>query len=546
MPPRVGVVSLEVGLRVRVPSRPELGWVTVDDARETAGGGLRLYVQAGSPDQIVRLDLDAAQASAVERLEQDGSARSDQVLAALWTCWMTAAAAQARSAALAASPLRPYAHQMNAVYGQMLPQPRLRFLLADEPGTGKTIMAGLYLREMQRLGFLRRGLVVAPAHLVSKWQDDFDRFFGGDLRRVTATTVHERALETDHDLWIVSLDLLSVNPAVQEALRPDRRGWDAVVFDEAHRLTPTAAAYYAAGELLAKNTPHALLMTATPHRGKEWLFRALLHLVDPDVFPPAQASDEHQSGLKPGRLHFLRRMKEDLVDFDGTTKLFKGRHASNRTVGLDPVEAAYYEEALRLVDDYFPANAVQLGKMVYGKRAASSLHALAETLERRKKGMGSEMPAAAAMSADPDDEDPAAADEARIVVEASRSAREERKSIDDMLGRLRALLADPGMPVSKWKPFHDDCLLVNGVAPGNGQQAVVFTEYADTADWLVDRIRGAGYTAERYSGRDDHHHRDEVRARFADRGFQVLVSTDAGNEGIDLQTAHVLVNWDIP
>lgn len=538
--------SFEPGLRVRVPARADLGWVTVDDARETDGGGLKIYVQVESPDQIVRLDLTAEQVQAVERLEQDGSASAEQVLAALWTCWMSAAAAQARSAALAASPLRPYAHQMNAVYGQMLPQPRLRFLLADEPGTGKTIMAGLYLREMQRLGFLRRGLVVAPAHLVSKWQDDFDRFFGGDLRRVTATTVHERALETDHDLWIVSLDLLSVNPAVQEALRPDRRGWDVVVFDEAHRLTPTASAYYAAGELLAKNTPHALLMTATPHRGKEWLFRALLHLVDPEVYPPSQASEEHASNLKPGRLHFLRRMKEDLVDFDGTTKLFKGRRASNRTVRLDPVEAAYYDEALALVDDYFPANAIQLAKMVYGKRAASSLHSLAETLERRKGGMGTEMPAAAAMGADPDDEDPAAADEARVIVEGSRSAREERKKIDDMLGRLRALLADPSMPVSKWKPFYDECLLANGIAPGNGQQAVVFTEYADTANWLVDRIRAAGYSAERYSGQDDHHHRDTVRARFAQRGFQVLVSTDAGNEGIDLQTAHVLVNWDIP
>jgi superfamily II DNA or RNA helicase len=539
-------VSFQAGLRVRVPSRPDLGWVTVDDARDLDGGGVRLYVQAGAHDKLVRLDLDPAEAATVQRLEQDGSAKAEAVLGALWTCWMGAAAAQARSAALAASPLRPYAHQMNAVYGQMLPQPRLRFLLADEPGTGKTIMAGLYLREMQRLGFLRRGLVVAPAHLVSKWQDDFDRFFGGDLRRVTATTVHERALETEHDLWIVSLDLLSVNPAVQEALRPDRRGWDAVVFDEAHRLTPTAQAYYAAGELLAKNTPHALLMTATPHRGKEWLFRALLHLVDHEVYPPSQANEDHSSALKPGRLHFLRRMKEDLVDFDGTTKLFKGRHASNRTVRLDPVEAAYYDEALALVDDYFPPNAVQLAKMVYGKRAASSLHSLAETLERRKAGMGTEMPAAAAMGADPDDEDPSAADEARVVVEGSRSAREERKKIDDMLGRLRALLADQAMPVSKWKPFYDDCLLANGIAPGNGQQAVVFTEYADTANWLVDRIRAAGYSAERYSGQDDHHHRDTVRARFAQRGFQVLVSTDAGNEGIDLQTAHVLVNWDIP
>jgi hypothetical protein len=106
---------------------------------------------------------------------------------------MQAATSGAAATALASTPLKPYAHQQNAVYGAMLPQPRLRFLLADEPGTGKTIMAGLYLREMQRLGLVRRGLVVAPANLVTKWQADFERFLGGGLRRITAATIREDA-----------------------------------------------------------------------------------------------------------------------------------------------------------------------------------------------------------------------------------------------------------------------------------------------------------------------------------------------------------------
>ncbi len=159
-----------------------------------------------------------------------------------------------------------------------------------------------------------------------------------------------------------------MNPAVQDAVHPDRMGWDAVVFDEAHRLTPTAVSYYQAGQMLALNTPRALLMTATPHRGKEWLFRALLHLVDPDVYPAAESSTEPTRTIKPGRVHFLRRMKEDLVDFDGVTTLFKGRRAENHSVPLTPVEADFYAEALDLVDRYFPAIAVPLGRMVYGKR----------------------------------------------------------------------------------------------------------------------------------------------------------------------------------
>jgi hypothetical protein len=158
----------------------------------------------------------------------------------------------------------PVAHQTNAVYGSMLPQPRLRFLLADEPGTGKTIMAGMYLREMQRLGFVKRGLVICPAHLVEKWRADFARFFGGGLRRITAATVREGALAVDHDLWVTSLDLASVNAMVQEAIRPDRAGWDVVVIDEAHRMTLSAQAYYQLGRLMSR-TPRVVLMAATPH-----------------------------------------------------------------------------------------------------------------------------------------------------------------------------------------------------------------------------------------------------------------------------------------
>ena len=538
-------MTFERGQRVRIPHRSDLpGHVLIEMANQVDDGWLLFVEQAKG--SFAKVELTAAQAQACEVLTEDGAGNSAALLAGLWTAWMRAAGSGARSAVLASTPLRPYAHQMNAVYGAMLPQPRLRFLLADEPGTGKTIMAGLYLREMQRLGFVRRALIVVPAHLVTKWQADFERFFGGGLRAITAQTIREHGLESDHDLWIVSLDLLSVNGLVQDAVHPDRMGWDAVVFDEAHRLTPTAAGYYQAGQMLALNTPRALLMTATPHRGKEWLFRALLHLVDPEVYPAVESNKEPSRSVKPGRVHFLRRMKEDLVDFDGETKLFKGRHAENQSVALSPVEAEFYNEALDLVDRYFPAIAVPLGKMVYGKRAASSLYALAETLKRRRDGMGTVMPSVAAHDADPDGEDGPKADEARVIHEGSKSAKVERREIDALLKRLEPLVSDMNLPVSKWDPLALTCLGRNGVKPGNGEQAVVFTEYADTADWLVQKLLHAGYTARRYSGRDNHHTRDDTRDAFTRRDFQILVSTDAGNEGIDLQTAHVLVNYDIP
>ncbi len=538
-------VTFQAGQRLHIPGKDLPGWVTVDFAA-LQGTGWRLYVAA--PDgSILPVTLTEDEAKDVTVLTNDGAADSARVLAGLWTQWMSAAGANAKSSVLASTPLRPYAHQSNAVYGAMLPQPMLRFLLADEPGTGKTIMAALYLREMQKLGLLSRAIVVCPAGLVTKWQADFERFFGGELRRITHETIQQHGLAAPHDMWVVSLELAAMNPSVQEAIRPDRAGWDVVVFDEAHRLTPTAETFHQVGCLLAKNTPRALLMTATPHRGSEWLFRHLLHLTDPDVYPdPGNDSKAEFRPIKPGPVHFLRRMKEDLVDYDGRRPLFRGRTAHNEILPLNSVEHSYYQEALDLVDTYFPPAAVPLARMVYGKRAASSLYALAETLKRRRDLMGVESPVEAARKADPYDEDSAAQDEARITREGSKSARAEKRAINVVLSRLEPLLHGPDLPVSKWKPLIERCFSANGIKPGNGQQGVIFTEYADSADWIVERLRATGFTAERYSGRDNHTTRDQVRADFMARKFQVFVSTDAGNEGIDLQSAHVLVNYDIP
>jgi superfamily II DNA or RNA helicase len=429
----------------------------------------------------------------------------------------------------------------------MLPQPRLRFLLADEPGTGKTIMAGLYMREMRSLGLVNRALVVAPAGLVSKWQADFDRFFGGGLRRITAGTVHEHALDLDHDVWVVSLELAAMNPVVQEAIRPDRAGWDLVVFDEAHRLTATAQSFHRVGRLLSVGSPRVLLMTATPHRGSEWLFRHLLHLVDSEVYlDPGDDPDQELSALRPGSIHFLRRMKEDLVDYDGVTPLFKRRHATNHRVPLSAAELGIYEQALDIVDRFFPPQARPLARMVYGKRAASSLHAIGQTLSRRLENMGQKSAAQAAADVDPEGEDLAGRDEAQVIYADSASPRAEKALVRDLLVEISGILQDPGYVSSKWRTLIDQCLLPYGIEPAGREQAVIFTEYADSAEWITERLIADGYSARTYSGRRSHAERNQVRAEFMAGDFQIIVSTDAGNEGIDLQAAHVLVNFDIP
>lgn len=519
-------------VRAAVPSGDASGWTLflLDD-----DGGIH------------EIELTADDTHTVTKIQTNGAADSARVLAGMWTRWMSAAATNAESSAIASTQLRPYAHQTTAVYGAMLPQPLLRFLLADEPGTGKTIMAGLYLREMQRLGLVQRAIIVCPANLTSKWVADFRRFLGGGLRHLTANTVREEAVSS-HDLWVVSLELAAVNPAVQEAIRPDRAGWDLVIFDEAHRLTPTATSFHQVGRLLAKNTPRALLMTATPHRGKEWLFRHLLHLVDPAIYPdPGADPNIALPPLRPGPTHFLRRMKEDLVDYDGKTRLFKGRTARNYRVPLSTLEFGYYQAALDMVDQYFPPTSQPLARMVYGKRAASSLWSLVETLRRRAAHMGEMSEAEAALQADREHEgDESEADEAKVVHAGSTASRAERSAIKTLIDQISASVKDPAWQPSKWKRLVDSCLAKNGITPGNSEQAVVFTEYADTAQWITDRLRAAGYSTRMYSGRQNNAERDAVRLAFMRSEFQIIVTTDAGDEGIDLRAAHVLINYDIP
>ena len=541
------------GSLVRLPD--EQGFVKVGGAMPTVDGAT-LFVESEEPGQFRQVPLSHAELAAVEELTADGQGDSTELLAALWSEWMGAAAANTNGAAMISSALTPYPHQHQAVYQRMLPQPMLRFLLGDEPGTGKTIMAGLYAREAQRLGLVSRCLVVCPAHLVTKWQADFSRFLGGGLNRVDNAALKNNAfangLYAGEGFWVVSLELAAMNSAVLEAIHPDNASWDLVVFDEAHRLTPSAETFYRVGRTLAQ-APRALLMTATPHRGNEWLFRSLLHLVDPDVFPETSAEQTDLPPLKPGPMHFLRRMKEELRDHENE-RLFHERHAYNLKVPLSAREVPFYEQALALVSDYFPAEARTLGRMVYGKRAASCLHSLAETLRRRRDGMGTLSEPEAARQpnvGDPDGDDPSAGDHAKVIYAGSTSTREEKQAIGGLLDQIDAFLNDPSHSSTsdvsnKWPRMVDECMTPHGITPGSEKQLVVFTEYADTADWLVKQFRDAGFTCERYSGRDDHPTRDAVRDQFMAGAFQVIVSTDAGNEGIDLQSAQVLVNWDIP
>ena len=459
---------------VQLPGEHQV--LVVGAALPGVDGEMILYLEDPlTPGTSRKETLSADQFRAVRVIRPDGTAPPPALLAGLWGEWILNAARTAASSALASAPLDPYPHQMSAVYGRMLPQPQLRFLLADEPGTGKTIMSGLWLREAQRLGTVKRALVVCPAHLVHKWIEDFDRFFGGGLREVTAETVRQQGLSVPGlDTWVVSLNLAAANPAVLEALHPGTAGWDAVIFDEAHRMTPTAATFHRVGQQLA-TVPNAVLLTATPHRGDEWFFGELMHLVDPDIFPTSPRPDRRGQtpdggvALRPGPLHFLRRMKEQLVDFDNRTPLFKDREAHNIKVPLNSAEQRLYDAAQDLVERFFPQRGQQLAAMVYGKRAASSLHSLAETLRRRSEQMGT----ADRITGDLDIDDVEHVDaEERVADVNSIDARAERKEIKALLADIHELLKPQQVTASRFVPSKWPELIgrlhTHGIVPGKG------------------------------------------------------------------------------
>jgi len=304
--------------------------------------------------------------------------------------------------AVTTSDLEPLPHQIKAVYGELLPRTPLRFLLADDPGAGKTIMAGLYIKELMLRGDLARCLIVAPGSLVEQWQEELlDKFgirFELLTRSLVDSTPDENVFER-HPLLLARMDQLSRSEELRSAL--EHADYDLVVVDEAHRMS---AHYFGAelkttkrydlGRLLGRVARHLLLMTATPHAGKEEDFQLFLALLDGDRFEGRYRDAVHSidtSGL-------MRRMvKEDLLTFEGKP-LFPERVANTLMYDLSPPEAELYEavtdyvreqmnraEQLKHEGEGRRGNTVGFALTVLQRRLASSPEAILRSLDRRRR-----------------------------------------------------------------------------------------------------------------------------------------------------------------
>ena len=297
--------------------------------------------------------------------------------------------------AVSMSGVRGLPHQIEAVYRHMLPQPRLRFVLADDPGAGKTIMAGLLLKELKLRGVVDRCLILAPAPLTPQWQDEMLEKFDEQFEIVSSEQVRRQLGRSPWDRY--PMVITSIDFAKRDDVRDDllRAEWDLVVIDEAHKC----AAYtgsddsavktrrYALAESLAGRTERLLLMTATPHSGDEDRFTWFLGLLDPDQFSSSDLVKRQIT--QDGNPYFLRRQKEDLVNEQGH-ELFVPRHVMTQPFQLSTAEKELYDAVTGYVNTYLGASAtggrgsaVALARTVLQRRLASSLGAIRSSLAKR-------------------------------------------------------------------------------------------------------------------------------------------------------------------
>jgi superfamily II DNA or RNA helicase len=486
---------------------------------------------------------------------------------------------------LSISRVDPLPHQLEAVYDYLLKLPRVRFLLADDAGAGKTIMSGLLIRELKLRGLVERILVICPANLTFQWQrelkEKFDEKFevlrGGDLREQYGINQW-----LERPKIITSLDL-----AKRDEILPGLRQvhWDLVVVDEAHRMSwsppSRKTARYALGELLRDSTDHMLLLTATPHKGDPQNFTLFLQLLDPDAYADVksirEAIDRRQAPF------YLRRTKEAMVYFpelqpDGSWRaepVFTKRIPRTIDFAIDGAELDLYRDVTRFVKrqsaaaaargEDTRARAVGFLMALYQRRLASSTYSLRHSLENRAKRLAESLKRATeiARTAPPTIPEP---DELEEMEEADRERLEriiEAMSLSDNANQVNEEIAElQGLAVQA-KAVEDShaeakLMRLNALLDSEGffakpdQRLLIFTEFKDTLDYLRATLEKLGFRVGTIHGsmkigsRDEPGTRLYVEQQFRDGDIQILVATEAAGEGINLQCCHILFNYDIP
>lgn len=484
----------------------------------------------------------------------------------------------------------PLPHQISAVYGEMLPRQPLRFLLADDPGAGKTIMAGLLIKELIARSDLDRCLVVAPGSLVEQWQDELGEKFNLEfdiLSREMIETSRSGNPFNDRNRLIVRLDVLARNDELQEKLMTSQE-WDMIICDEAHRMSATYfggdvkyTKRYQTGQKLGQICRHLLLMSATPHNGKEEDFQLFMALLDGDRFEGRFRDGVHYADTAD----MMRRLtKEELLRFDGRP-LFPERRAYTVKYDLSPKESELYTAVTEYVrnemnrvqrfadEDNKKRNNVGFALQILQRRLASSPAAIYQSLKRRRERLENELGEARIASRgrgagfsdvgvsqeilrNMDEYGQEEVDELEDLISTGATTAETIDQLEIEVETLKGL-EHMALDVlrsgedTKWAQLNrilDDDLMVD--SRGNRRKLIIFTEPKDTLHYLADKVKarlGNPDAVDVIHGGVTREERRKVIERFMqDKDLLVLVANDAAGEGVNLQRGHLMVNYDLP
>lgn len=504
------------------------------------------------------------------------------------------------------SKIDPLPHQRIAVYDHMLLHPRLRFLLADDAGAGKTIMAGLYIREMLARKLIHRVLIVSPAGLVGNWQREMETLF--DLSFSTISGVdcknNNPFAQPEGNLAIVSIDTL-VGEKVFGRLREELNApYDLVIFDEAHKLSAqrskdfrvTKTDRYELAESLAGirglkkkwqlpwTVRHLLLLTATPHMGKEYPYYALWRLLEPNALSTPEAFEIYP--IEARSHHFIRRTKEEMVKLDGSP-LYPVRKSDTLSYSLtqgDLSEQRLYDETTDYLKYVYNRakllnrTAAQLATTVFQRRLASSTYALEKSFERRLEKLDTIIRDVCEgkiteaqlltlqqrlseeddilLSKTADEEQPADGNEenelaenkilSNIIATSLNDLQAEREMVNNLL-QLARKVQEAGQE-SKFDKLRNVIIRKAFL----NEKLLIFTEHKDTQTYLVRRLSSMGYADQIATIHGGMHYKEreaqvEIFRKPQDQGgARFMIATDAAGEGINLQFCWIMVNYDIP
>ena len=493
-----------------------------------------------------------------------------------WLSYVAAAArvAEALTQDLLFAPIGgtviPLPHQIHAL-SRAVSGDRVRYLLADEVGLGKTVEAGLVMRELKLRGLAKRILVVVPKGLVTQWVAEMRTHFGEEFRFFAPSdfAAFRRVQATDNvwrtcDQVVCSMD--SVKPlerrhewsAAQVAeYNRDRfdalvdAGWDLIVVDEAHRLAGSTeqVARYKLGRGLARAAPHLLLLTATPHQGKSDAFRRLVSIVDKHAF-----ADAAEISSERFREFVIRTEKRRAISADGRP-LFKPRNTTLRPVSWTqshaPQRALYeavteyaregYNRAMREKKRHVGFLMVLLQRLV-----TSSTRAIRTTLERRLEALEVPNDQLALFPETTEEEWLDLSAQERIDALLTRRLKALKSEQAEVELLLRAARHAERLHVDvKAEALLDEIYALQREEGDPSLKLLVFTEFLATQEMLRDFLSGRGFAVECLNGTMDMEERARVQRAFAEDA-RILVSTDAGGEGLNLQFCHVVINYDIP